>query len=59
MIDQIPLEGVQIPSRNIHARCISGDVQSTKLKAQLLRVRGLNARLASREEELLQSSVPE
>jgi hypothetical protein len=50
---------VQIPSRNIHARCISGDVQSTKLKAQLLRVRGLNARLASREEELLQPGVPE
>jgi hypothetical protein len=59
MIDQIPLEGMQIPSGNIHTSCISGDVQSTELKAQLLRVRGLNARLASNEEELLQSSVPE
>ena len=59
MICKHPLERVQLPAGNIHSIRVLGCIQQRELPAQLGCMCRLNARLASRLEELLQPRVPE
>jgi hypothetical protein len=59
MAVKISSEWMQIPSIDGHVRSRLGKVESKELDGELARMRRLDARVASRQEELLQPRVPE